>query len=107
MRKVNIELRRVRISVPISVLLTCASSFAVSSVKGQEAPPPPQAPAPEEPKEISTAEFAIEASAVEDRLKRVRTQIALIDVLEDVKAQLEDISAQGAALSDKLERAST
>lgn len=107
MRKVNIELRRVRISVPISLLLACASSFAVSSVKGQEAPPPPQAPAPEEPKEISTAEFAIEASAVEDRLKRVRTQIALIDVLEDVKAQLEDISAQGAALSDKLERAST
>ena len=65
-RRMSIKLRRVRMSMP---LVAAATTFlgAVSSVDAQEAAPPPEAPAPEEPKEISTAEFAIEAGAVEER----------------------------------------
>ena len=107
MPRMSIRLRRVRVSMPLSASLALFSFAAVSSLHAQGAPPPPEAPAPEEPKEISTAEFAIEAGAVEERLKRIRTQIALIDVIADVETQLEDISTQQAALSDKLERIST
>ena len=61
----SVKARFVSTRIVVSLLATATFLGPVSSVGAQEAAPPPEAPAPEEPKEISTAEFAIEAIAVE------------------------------------------
>ena len=65
------------------------SLIAVSS-SAQEAAPQEPAP-PEEPKEITGADFAVEAKAVEDRLARIRSEVTAIDVVEDVQEALAEI----------------
>ena len=67
----------------------------------QDSPPPSEAPAPEEPKEITSADFAIQANAVEDRLSQIQNEMSLIDVAEDVNAALDEIEAEGAELREQ------
>ncbi len=78
-----------------------------------QAPPPtsdtpsPQAAAPEAPKELTGADFAIEAGAVEERLLRIRTEMSLIDVLADVTKALDEVDAQGAAFGERFDALET
>ena len=72
------------------------AAFAIASgpfgpARAQEAPDPPKAPAEEEPKEITIADFAIQASVVEERLERIRGEITLFDVVAEVGASLDSI----------------
>jgi len=60
-----------------------------------------------EPKEIPGADFAIEAGAVEERLQRIQAQIAVIDVVDAVKADLDTILTEGAALGEELSATGT
>ena len=101
----SVKPRFVWMRIVVSLLACPIFVCLVSSVSAQDAEPPPEAPAQEEPKEISTAEFAIEASAVEERLKRIQTQISLIDVLDEVRAELDAIEAEGVVLAEKVEGA--
>jgi len=103
----SVKARFVWMRIVVSLLASATFLGPVSSVGAQEAAPPPEAPAPEEPKEISTAEFAIEASAVEERLQRIQTQISLIDILDEVRVELEAIKAEGGVLAEKVESALT
>lgn len=98
----SVKARFVWMRIVVSLLASATFLGPVSSVGAQEAAPPPEAPAPEEPKEISTAEFAIEASAVEERLQRIQTQISLIDILDEVRVELEAIKAEGGVLAEKV-----
>jgi small-conductance mechanosensitive channel len=79
--------------------LALGSSVGITALPlaGAE-PPPTEAPAPEEPKEITSADFAIQANAVEDRLSQIRTEISVLDVTEEVNKALDEIEAQGEEL---------
>ncbi|MFW2387202.1 MAG: mechanosensitive ion channel domain-containing protein [Polyangiales bacterium] len=55
-----------------------------------------ETPAPEEPKEITISDFAIQAGAVEERLERIRDEIAVFDVAAQVGAALDSIEADAA-----------
>ena len=78
-----------------------------------QVPPPtsdarsPEAAAPEAPKELTGADFAIEAGAVEERLSRIRTEMSLIDVLADVTKALDEVDAQGAAIGESFDALET
>ncbi|MGB7475436.1 MAG: hypothetical protein WBM26_04430, partial [Polyangiales bacterium] len=60
--------------------------------------PSPEAAASQAPKELTGADFAIEAGAVEERLSRIRTEMSLIDVLAEVAEALDEVDASGAEL---------
>ena len=87
----------------------CGASLVGTQFARAQAPPPtsdtprPQAVAPEAPKELTGADFAIEAGAVEERLSRIRTEMSLIDVLADVTKALDEVEAQGAALGESFD----
>ena len=51
--------------------------FAHAQPRHQDPHPQPEAPVPEEPKELTGADFAIEAGAVEERLSRIKTEMSL------------------------------
>ena len=63
--------------------------FAHAQAPAPEPVPAAEAPVPEEPKELTGADFAIEAGAVEERLSRIKAEMSLIDVLADVTQALD------------------
>ena len=69
--------------------------------------PEPEVTAPEEPKEITGADFALEANAVEDRLSRIRTELSAIDVADDVNRALDEIEAEGAGIEQQFDALET
>jgi small-conductance mechanosensitive channel len=76
-----------------------AGLTGLTSARAQEAEAEPEVPAPEEePQEVTGADFAVEASAVEERLSRIRTEMSLIDVLGEVTEALDEVDAAGAEL---------
>ncbi|MBW2381431.1 MAG: mechanosensitive ion channel [Deltaproteobacteria bacterium] len=86
------------LSVTASALALALGLISVPSARAQDAEPKPEVPAPEEPKEITSADFAIQANAVEDRLSQIQNEMSVIDVAEDVNAALDEIEAEGAEL---------
>jgi small-conductance mechanosensitive channel len=91
-----------------------ALAFALSagltglpSARAQDPEPKPEVAAPAEPKEITTADFAIEANAVEDRLSRIRTELSFIDIAAEVNQALDAIEAQGADLQEQFDALET
>ena len=95
------------------VTLVCGVGLVSTQFARAQAPPPasdtssPEAAAPETPKELTGADFAIEAGAVEERLSRIETEMSLIDVLADVTNALDEVDAQGAALSESFDALET
>ena len=86
-----------------SLLGLAAFLLSEAPASAQEPLPPPEAPATdEEPKEITGADFAIEADAVEDRLSRIEAAMSGIDVGKDVNATLDEIEAEAEAAQDQL-----
>ena len=91
-----------------ALLVPTALMFGVclmgTQIARAQVPPPtsdapgPEATAPEAPKELTGADFAIEAGAVEERLSRIRTEMSLIDVLAEVAKALDEVDASGAEL---------
>jgi potassium efflux system protein len=80
-------------------LASTTSLSALPSASAEAPPPAPDAPAPEEePQEVTGADFAVEASAVEERLSQIRTEMSLIDVLGEVTEALDEVDAAGAEL---------
>jgi small-conductance mechanosensitive channel len=73
--------------------------ISLPSARAQD--PKPEVPAPEEPKEITSAGFAIQANAVEDRLSQIENEMSVIDVAEEVNAALDEIDAEGAELREQ------
>lgn len=63
-----------------------------------EEPPPAPADNAPQPEEITSADFAIQASAVEERISRIEAEIAAIDVADEVNAALDGIEADGIEL---------
>jgi hypothetical protein len=59
------------------VFASSAGPMGLPSAHAQDAPPTPEAVAPEEPQEITSADFAIEANAVEDRESRPRCRCSM------------------------------
>jgi hypothetical protein len=73
------------------------------SADGQEPAPAPQAPAPEQPREVTSADFAIQASAVEERLSQIQSEMSVIDIRQQVNDALDEIDAQGLELRDQFD----
>ena len=91
-----------------------ALAFALSacltgppSARAQDAPPQPDVAAPEEPKEVTSADFAIQASAVEERLSQIHAEMSVIDVRQQVNDALDEIDAQGLELRDQFDALET
>jgi small-conductance mechanosensitive channel len=84
-----------------------AGLAGLPSAHAQDSPPPPEAPASEEPREITSGDFAIQANAVEDRLSRIRTEMSAIDVAKGVNQALDEIDAEGAELRHQFEALET
>ncbi|MGB3052849.1 MAG: mechanosensitive ion channel domain-containing protein [Polyangiales bacterium] len=74
------------------------TQFAHAQAPAPGPAPAPEAPVPETPKELTGADFAIEAGAVEERLARIKTEMSLIDVLAEVTKALDEVDASGAEL---------
>ncbi|MBW2381070.1 MAG: mechanosensitive ion channel [Deltaproteobacteria bacterium] len=79
--------------------------ISLPSARAQD--PKPEVPAPEEPKEITSADFAIQANAVEDRLSQIENEMSVIDVAEEVNAALDEIEAEGAELREQFRALAT
>jgi hypothetical protein len=75
--------------------------ISVPSARAEDPEPKPEVAAPEEPREITGADFAIQANAVEDRLSQIRNEMSVIDVAEEVNAALDEIEAEGAELQEQ------
>ena len=69
----------------------------------QEATPSSESPTPEGPKDISTADFANEASEVEDRLSQIQMKISAIDVVTEVTRELDAIDRESAEIRAEFE----
>ena len=87
-----------RASLAVTALLLGVGLMSAQIARAQApAPqseaPASEAPAPEAPKELTGADFAIEAGAVEERLSRIRTEMSLIDVLAEVTKALDEVDA--------------
>ncbi|MGB5351683.1 MAG: hypothetical protein WBN10_18890, partial [Polyangiales bacterium] len=92
-----------------ALLVPTALMFGVclmgTQIARAQIPPPtsdapgPEGAASEAPKELTGADFAIEAGAVEERLSRIRTEMSLIDVLPDVTKAFDEVDAQRAELA--------
>jgi len=74
------------LSVTASALALALGFISLPSARAQDPEPKPEVPAPEEPREITGADFAIQANAVEDRLSQIRNEMSVIDVAEEVNA---------------------
>lgn len=93
---------RAGIGAAALVLACCASLAMLPSAWAQEpAADAPGIAAPEAPTEITVADFAIEASAVEERLAQIRGVISVVDVAADVSAELDAIDAHGDELRER------
>jgi potassium efflux system protein len=94
-------LHRAWLSVATSTLALGLGLISLPSARAQE--PKPEVAAPEGPREITGADFAIEANAVEDRLSRIQNEMSVLDVSQDVNQALEEIEAAGAELQGQFE----
>jgi small-conductance mechanosensitive channel len=88
-----------RASLAALALLLGVGLMGAQIVRAQAPAPESEAPAPEAPKELTGADFAIEAGAVEERLSQIKTQMSLIDVLADVTKALDEVDVEGAELA--------
>jgi small-conductance mechanosensitive channel len=86
------------LAVGLSACLT-----GLPSARAQDAPPQPDVAAPEEPKEVTSADFAIQASAVEERLSQIHAEMSVIDVRQQVNDALDEIDAQGLELRERFD----
>ena len=86
-------------------LSTCLTGLP--SAHAEDAPPEPDVAAPEPPKEITTGDFAVQASAVEERLLQIQAEMSVIDVRPQVNDALDEIDAQGLELRDQFEALET
>jgi small-conductance mechanosensitive channel len=68
------------------------------SARAQDPEPQPEVAAPEAPKELTSADFGIQANAVEERLAQIRAEMSIIDVGQSVNETLDDIEAEAAQL---------
>jgi small-conductance mechanosensitive channel len=97
-----------------------ALAFALSacltglpSARAQDAPPQPDVAAPEAPeppeppKEITSADFAVQASAVEERLSQIQAEMSVIDIRQQVNDALDEIDAQGLELREQFDALET
>ncbi len=91
----------------IATALAIWSLLVVQASYAQETEQPVEAPPPEEPKEITSADFAVEASAVEERLARVNAEISAIDASKEVRTSLDAIEADGEQLEAHIEETVT
>ncbi|MBW2377615.1 MAG: hypothetical protein JRF55_16820, partial [Deltaproteobacteria bacterium] len=89
------------LSVTASALALALGFISLPSARAQDPEPKPEVPAPEEPKEITSADFAIQANAVEDRLSQIQNEMSVIDVADEVNAALDEIEAEGTALQEQ------
>ena len=87
-----------RASLAVTALLLGVGFMGAQFAHAQAPAPESEAPAPEAPKELTGADFAIEAGAVEERLSRIKTEMSLIDVLAEVTKALDEVDAEGAEL---------
>ena len=90
---------RALLAVTALALLVGVGLMAAQIARAQTSAPESEAPAPETRKELTGADFAIEAGAVEERLSRIGREMSLIDVLPDVTKALDEVDAQGAELA--------
>jgi len=96
---------------------TAALAFALSvcltglpSARAQDAPPQPDvaAPeAPEPPEEVTSADFAVQASAVEERLSQIQAEMSVIDVRQQVNDALDEVDAQGLEVREQFDALQT
>ncbi|MDH3729264.1 MAG: mechanosensitive ion channel, partial [Myxococcales bacterium] len=84
-------------------LATGAGLSSTPSVSAEDPPPEPEAQAPEKPQEISLADFAVEATAVDERLSQIQAQIALIDVVDEANNELDAIDAEVSEVRERFE----
>ena len=97
-----------RIAALAFTLSACLTGLR--SARAQDAPPQPDVAAPEvpeAPKEITTADFAIQASAVEERLSQIQAEMSVIDVRKQVNDALDEIDAQGLELREQFDALET
>ncbi len=95
------NLHRGRFSVAAFALALGLGLISVPSARAEDPEPKPEVAAPEEPKEVTGADFAIQANAVEDRLSQIQNEMSVIDVAEEVNAALDEIEAEGAELQEQ------
>ena len=81
--------------------------ISVPSARAQDPEQEAQAPTPVAPREITGADFAIQANAVEDRLSQIRNEMSVIDVAEEVNAALDEIEAEDAELQEQFKALET
>ena len=91
-----------------SVLLCGACVVPASHAHAQAPAPTPQPPAtsespPEPPREVTSADFALQASAVEERLVQIRSDLSVADITESVNRALDEIEAEGAELESQFD----
>jgi small-conductance mechanosensitive channel len=79
--------------LPLLAIAIVMSPFRSASAQDTAPEAQPDGPA-EAPKEITIADYAIQASAVEERLERIRTEIRMFDVAADVGKELDSIEAR-------------
>jgi potassium efflux system protein len=97
-----------RVAGAVGLALTFAVGLIGASPACAQEPSPASTPsAPDAPKEVSTADFAIQASAVEERLSQIRTEISTIDVTAAVNAALDKIEVESAELQGQFETLET
>ena len=96
------ESNRFCLGIAASVFAFSAGLAGLPTASAEEPPPKPEAPVPEEPKEITGADFAIQANAVEERLSQIQNDISVLDVTGEVNEALDEIKAEGALLQDQL-----
>jgi small-conductance mechanosensitive channel len=101
------NLHRGGLSVAAFALALALGFISLPSARAQDPEPKPEVPAPEEPREITGADFAIEANAVEDRLSQIQNEMSVIDVAEEVNAALDEIEAEGAELQQQFDALET
>jgi potassium efflux system protein len=95
------------LGMSVLALALIAAPAGLPSVSAQDPEPKPEVSAPVKPREITGADFAIEANAVEDRLSRIRTELSVIDVAADVNQALDEIEAEGVKLQDQFDALET
>jgi small-conductance mechanosensitive channel len=96
------EPHRLSLWIATFALAWGVGGMGMLSVGAQEPQTKPEAPPSSAPKEINSTDFAVEADAVQERLDRIRAQISVIDVVDQVRSELDSILTEGVALLDEL-----
>lgn len=84
-------------------MVTVVLCLVSATTRAQEGPPV-GLEAPEQPARITSAGFAIQANAVEERLARINNELAIIDVEAEVTRALAEIQSDGRLIAEDLEQ---